>query len=216
MLDDLSLFQAKPAESGSLDIWFKALSSPKKQTYQQIIDYPDASIGKALYWLFLAGGFGGLLGSLVQTAFNTNSFFGLSSFQVSEQISSSAIIWSFLGTVLFAIGVPLITIINTGLIQLVARVFGVKPNYSKLLFAFAAYQAPLGLLICILGGIPTLGCIALPMAIYWLFLSVQVIRTVCEIKAGKAVICSLSPFGFGAALGFCTLVSLLATTIKIV
>jgi hypothetical protein len=216
MLEDLNLSQTASARSGSLELWFKALTSPTIQTYQQIFNHPDASLGKALYWLFLTGGFGGLIASLVQSAFNTNSFLGLSGFQISESISSSAVIWAFLSAGLFAVGVPLITLINTGLVRLAARGFGEKPSYSKLFFAFAAYQAPLGLLICLIGGIPTLGCIALPMTIYWLLLGVQVTRAACDLGAGKAVICILSPFAMGAVFSFCVMVGMLATQIEIV
>lgn len=216
MLEDLSLTQTTPAKSSSLELWFKALTSPTIETYQQIFNHPDASLGKALYWLFLTGGFGGLIASLIQSNFNTNAFFGVSGFQLAESISSSAIIWAFLSAILFSIGVPLITLINTALVRFAARWFGGKPNYARLLFAFAAYQAPLGLLICFIGGIPTLGCVAVPMIFYWLFLGVQVTQATCGMGAGKAVVCILSPFAMGAVFSICALAGMLATQIEIV
>jgi hypothetical protein len=214
--DDQALEEIIGRKLSTGEIWFKALSSPKVETYQQISDQPSASIGKALYWLFLAGGFGGLIAGLIQTAYNTDLFFGMASLDISEEFSTRGIIWSFLGTIIFAIGVPLVTLINAGLVKFVARLFGGKADYGKLVYVFAAYQAPLGLLICIIGGIPVLGCLGVPMVFYWLFLGVVVTRLTCKLAVAKALICSMAPILITGILGICAVVSMLIFSVELV
>ena len=216
MSDDQALAETNPKKLSTGEIWFKALTSLKAISYQKIIDQPNASLGKALYWLFLAGGFGGLIAGLVQTAFNTDMFFGIARLGMSEEFSSNGIIWSFLGAIVFAIGLPLVTLMNAALVKIFARIFGGKTDYGKLVYAFSAYQAPLGLVICIIGGIPTLGCLGAPLVVYWFILGILVTRSVCNIGVGKALICNLAPFLIVGLLGICLVAVLFGSSINIV
>jgi hypothetical protein len=215
MFDDLSLDFEAPIKLSTGEIWFKALSSPRVESYRQFINQEDSSAGTTLYWLFLAGGFGGLAAGLLQAAFNSHSFFGLVNISNGGEVSSGAILWAFFGALLFSVGVPLVTLINTGLIQIIIRAFGDRVSFERLLYVFAAYQAPLGLLICFIGGIPTLGCVSLPLLVYWLVLGVVAIRSVSQLEIGKAIVCTLAPLGLGGMMGICAVVVLVLSSIQI-
>lgn len=217
MFDELSLYHP-PSQIGlsTGEVWFKALSSPRIESFQQIVSLPDMTIGKALQWLFLAGGFGGLAAGLLQAAFNTNSFFGLSGMNNSGVVSADAIIGAFLGAVFFSVGLPFITLLNAGVVYITAKALGGKARYTELLFGFAAYQAPLVLLLCFLGAIPTIGCLSIPLIVYGMVLGVVVVRVVCEFETGKALLCNLAPVGVGGMFGVCVLFVALVSTIEIV
>jgi len=214
--EDQALAGTNPKKLSTGEIWLKALTSLRTKSYQKIIDQPNASLGKGLYWLFLAGGFGGLFAGLVQTAFNSDVFFGMVRLGMSEEFSSNGIIWSFLGAIVFALGLPLVTLVNAALVKIIARMFGGKTDFSRLVYAFAAYQAPLGLLICIIGGIPTLGCLGAPLVVYWFILGIVVTRSACKLGVGKALLCNLAPFLIAGLLGICLIVVLFGSSINIV
>jgi hypothetical protein len=204
-----------PKNRSSGEVWLKALSSPRVETLKHLIIQERSPLGKGLYWLFLTGGFGGLLAGLLRATFNQGWLFGLTNPSPAGDISSSAILGAFFGAILFSIGVPLITLVNTWLIQMIVRRLGGETSFSRLLFAFAVYQAPLGLLICTLIAIPTIGCLALPLMVYWLVLSVLAVKAACEVDTGKAILCNLAPFGSGAVFGVCMLAFTLSTSIEI-
>ena len=211
MLDNFELAEAPaPASLSTGEVWFRALSSPKVETFKKLILQEDSPARKALYWLFIAGGFGGLLAGLLAAAFNQ----GVRNPSPAGEISSGAVLGALLGAALFSIGAPLITVINTWLIQLIVRRLGGKTNFTQLLFAFAIYQAPLLLLICILVAIPTIGCLVVPLTGYWLVLSVLAVQAACELDMGKAVLCSLAPFGLGGVFGVCALLLALTSAIE--
>lgn len=216
MSEDKALKKEEPKILSTGKIWVKALTTFKAEKYQQITDQPNASLGTGLSWLFLAGGFGGLIAGLVQTAYQTDMFFGIVRLGLTKEFSSNGVIWSFLAAITFAVGLPIVTLVNAALVKIFARMFGGQTEFGNLVCALAAYQAPLGLVICIIGGIPTLGCLGTPLVLYWFILGIIVTRSACKLGVGKALLCNLAPFLIAALLGFCLIAFLFGSIIEIV
>ena len=182
------------------DTWIKALTQPNEGAYREIVNDPGASIGKAVLWLLIFGFVGGLLAGIIHAITGT-SFLN----QVSEltQYGDIPFDWpartggafmrivgsAFSGLVGGVIG----ALIYAALVMLVARAMGGTGTFEKLFYGFAAFGAPLGMVTSVIGAIPFIGCLGLPLGIYGLVLNVIANKAANEFDTGKAVISSLAP-----------------------
>ena len=183
-----------------VQIWIKAITSPKEETYKEIIHAPNASLGSAVLWLAAAGFLGGLLQGLVGMVTKTNVWTQFSQFsQYTDYNFAYAPRTGFISVIGGAFGglfgILIGTFIVTGLVQLVAKMLGGTGTFADLFYGFAAYQAPMRLVTLALGAIPFVGaCLGIPLAIYGLVLNVIANKAANEYDTGKAVISSLAPW----------------------
>lgn len=90
-------------------------------------------------------------------------------------------------------------IINAAVTQFIARLLGGTGTYSQLVYAFAAYTAPITIVSSILGvlgaALPVLGFIFSPLlGIYSLVLNVMAVKAVNQFSWGKAILTSVIIF----------------------
>lgn len=184
--------------SNPLQIWIKALTQPRTETYTQIVKDPGASTGKAVLWLAGAGLLGGLFTGIARGVFNVrmlgpqlNQFsdFGDIGF-LGAAGGFMAVIW---GVLVGVVGSLIGAFILTGIVQLAARALGGTGSFEQLFYGYAAFQAPLGLVTAVLGVIPIINCLSIPLGIYGLVLMVIANQAVHEYDTGKAIISSLAP-----------------------
>lgn len=213
MLDHLNFNDPPQSAVNTGAIWFKVLSSPSVGTFKQLLSQTDAHAGRAIFWLFLSGGFSGLIAGMLQTILPASMVREVSSQVNAGQVSSGAILWSFIFAVLLSIGLPLAALVNTGLIQIIIRLFGGKTSFSQLLFAYAAYQAPLVLILSLVAAVPLLSWLCPLILVYWLLLAITATTAASGLKTGKAFVCLLSPLAFIGVLGVCAVVMMLTSVI---
>lgn len=186
---------------GTVETWIKALTQPNKGAYRQIVNDPGASIGKAVLWLLLFGFVGGLLTGIIRSIGGTSFIdqisqyttdFGDIPFQMPA--SSGSAFMTIVGSAFGGLfGGVIGALIYAALVQLVAKMLGGTGTFEKLFYGFAAYGAPLGMVTSVLGAIPFVGCLSLPLGIYGIVLNVVANQAANEYDTGKAVISSLAP-----------------------
>lgn len=96
-----------------------------------------------------------------------------------------------LGAVL---GVLFLAII-AGISNLIARAVGGTGSFGQLVYVFAAYLAPLTIISSVLGIVPILNCVTIPLGFYGLFLNILAIKAVHELSWGKAILSSVVVIG---------------------
>ncbi len=188
-------FDAPSAEYKSLswsEVWISALTKPSVETYEGLVRDPGASANKAYLWVFICALIGYALSSLISLAigalFETSSIPG---FETSALFGSS-LIALVCCVPIFAILAVVGLIINSGLTQLIARALGGTGTYSELVYANAAYTAPLSLVSSIVGAIPFVNlCLGIPLAVYYIVLAVIATNAVNRFGWGKAVVSAL-------------------------
>jgi len=174
------------------EIWIDALIKPNVETYHDIGRHPNASAMRGFLWLFLAylistlvsvmgaaflGSLSAILGD--QSLGATPGFAGLSGL--------SMLCIAPLGAVL---GVLVLAAI-AGISHLIARAVGGTGSFGQLVYAFAAYMAPLTIVSSMLGVVPLLNCVTIPLGFYGLFLNILAIKAVHDISWGKALLSSV-------------------------
>jgi hypothetical protein len=185
----------------AVDTWIKALTQPNQAAYRQIVNDPGASIGKAILWLAIFGFVGGLLSGIIQAIGGASAMQ-----QVSQLFSDYGDIpmqlpartgGTFMTIVSSAFGGLIGGIIGAmlyaALVQVVAKMLGGTGTFEKLFYGFTAYGAPLGMVTSVIGAIPFIGCLGIPLGIYGIVLNVIANQAANEYDTGKAVISSLAP-----------------------
>lgn len=178
-----------------IQTFIKALTKPNEQAYREIVNDPGASVGKGILWFAVAGFISGTISGLINWLFGTSTLSQLS--QYTDYDIPIRAGGSFLGMIGSAFsglfGAIIGALIVVGLVQLVAKMLGGIGTFQKLFYGYAAAQAPLGMVTAILGSIPFLGCLALPLGIYGIVLNVIANKAANEYDTGKAVISTLAP-----------------------
>ena len=80
-------------------------------------------------------------------------------------------------------------LLYAGIAHVFARLLDGTGSYSDLVYAYAAFMAPLSLLTSILFAIPFLNfCLSIPAAIFYLILAVIAVSAVNQLGTGKSLI----------------------------
>ena len=142
--------------------WVKALTKPSEQTYSELIRQPDSSAQTAYIWMAVAGAISGLI-ALIRHG-------------------------SVFGILLTAVYAVLGLMVDAWVVNLFAtKVFKGKGNLSDLLYAFAAFAAPILVVNAILALIPVIGSIlSVLLSLFTLVLSVFATQAVYKLTTGKA------------------------------
>jgi hypothetical protein len=189
-----------------LGAWTAALRRPSVEVYESLLDDPAASLGRAVTWLFAASLAGYAISGLLEAAYFQFASKPdlLNSIATAEgidpQLASTILnnLWLAilclvpLGSVAFVMG----QLIYAGVLHFALSAFGGQETYADLVYALAAYTAPITLVSTLLGIIPCVNFLTLPLGIYSVFL---------HFLAAK----SASRLGWGATTASIVIVGLL-------
>lgn len=193
---------ATSAENAGLswdEVWFSAISQPSIATFERILGKSQVSAGRAFLWLAVSSLVAAALGFMLRLIVER-----LTTGQISPQtiiaLAAGVTVGPILGVVIAAVIV--------GVTQWVAGLLGGQGNFSRLIYAQAAYGAPLGIVIGALAAIPVLNLLNIILYIYAAILNVLAVQAVNRFSTGRAIAAVFIPgvvFGLLAACGIFTL-----------
>ncbi len=183
-------FQSSP-EHGTRqawsEVWLKAITRPSVATYETLVSMPDLSTGTAYAWVFVGALVGYIFAFLIGSVFGGFAGFGQPEAIIPYGGSGFSIL------LLVCVG-PLVSLlsvlglmISAGITQFIATALGGTGTYGKLVYAYAAYLAPLSVIASIVGAIPVVNCLTIPLGIYGLVLNVTAVKAVNEFGWGRAI-----------------------------
>ncbi len=172
------------------ETWSLVLTQPSVGTFQEIIEDPKASKRRAYLWVFVAT----LVGSAISVV--VNALFSEITAPTSNTSESTS---TFVSTLLaLLLGTPVSALLATFvfadavlLTQFVAHKLGGTGTIKQLMWASAAYVAPLSLGATALSAISIVNCTALLLSLYGLLLNCIAIKTVNRLSWGKAFVAAL-------------------------
>ena len=177
-----------------METFIKALTKPNEEAYKEIVNDPGASLGKGLLWIGVASLIGGLFTGIFNAIFGSSAFNQISQYADVDIPRAGSAIGTIFGSMFGGLfGAIFGALIFVGLVQLVAKMLGGTGTYAQLFYGYAAFQAPISLVTGLLGAIPLIGCITIPVAIYAIVLGVIANKATHEYDTGKAVISTLAP-----------------------
>ncbi|MEK6256887.1 MAG: YIP1 family protein [Chloroflexota bacterium] len=162
------------------ETWIKALTQPTEQTYEEIANDPGASTNKAYLWIAVTATISAFISISLGLLFGTYG----------EE--SGGLIFLLCAVVLVPMFSIIGTMISAGVTQMVAGMLGGTGSFSKLVYPYAAFYAPITLITAGLSIIPILGLLAFPIGFYGLFLNVLAVKAVNQFSWGKAAISTLA------------------------
>jgi hypothetical protein len=182
-------------------VWRDAVTKPSEQTYARIALAPNAKLTTAFLWIFLGSLVNFFLASLVQGALMRqmmqNSNFGVQGF---PEAAGGGLIAAICGAPVAAIISVVFFALTTGVVQLIAKMFGGRGTFDQLAYALAAILAPFYLvssLITLLGAIPYVGAcfgiVGLGVGLYVLVLEIMAVKGVNQFGWGQAIASLLLP-----------------------
>jgi len=168
------------------EVWSGALLRPSERTYDEIVNDPRATTGRAIAWIAVSSLVGFVISLVIQVVL------GGALSQVMEE--SGAAVGTGASILAFICGAPLVVVfsiiglaISSGITQFVASALGGNGTFAKLFYAFAAFTAPMSLVSGLLSSIPFVNCLAIPLGFYALYLEILAIRGVNQLSWGKAI-----------------------------
>jgi len=188
-----------------IEVWKSALTEAREETYARIAALPEATIGRAMLYIFLGSLVSGFLNVLASSgafaSMGGGNAFGSDMFGIAAAM--------------LVCGVPLIGVMGAfvffvfaGLTNWVAGLFGGVGNFNQLSFALAAIIVPgmlAGGVLSLFAMIPFLGFVfslaSLGLGLYLLYLEVLAIKGVHGLSTGQAVGALLLP-GLGLGILF--------------
>ena len=184
----------------AIQTWINVLTHPGEAAFDEERGRPQATIGTALIWIVIAAVITGILGWLqVQMFFGSGSQFTRmieqmnlppeATAELESMISSGMLSVMAGGSGLASIIVtPIMFVIGTGILHLIARLFGGTGDFGRFAYLLAAIQAPVNIISALLGFVPVLGgCIGAALAIYSLVLTFFAIKVEHALSDGRAI-----------------------------
>lgn len=196
--------------ANSFAIWTNVLTKPSEETFEVERQRPTANLTTALIWVVAAGLVTFIAQAITYLLFDPVQQFidiytqlmtayGMSQTAIdelltqvsSDSFSNSLLLGLFLGVLLF----PIFFLLGSGILWLVARVFGGQGDYNEQTYLISTYYAPLTMISVIASFIPFLGLlISIFISIYQVLLTYFVLRVTHNITPGKAVGTLVAPF----------------------
>ena len=180
-------------------VWISVLTRPSVATFERILRDPQASARRAYVWIFTSF----LVGSLINIL-------------IINMMSSANTGYNTItcGPVIQAVVAILSLALVTWMIQSIAsRFFGGSGTYASMIYAFAAWAAPMYLVSSATSEIPYINiCLTIPLAIYGIVLGVVAVKAVNKIGWGQAAASYIGVFilliGVVAVITLCVLITL--------
>ncbi len=194
--------EKQPNASPWIEVWFRALTQPSVNTFEQISNAPGASRFRALIWIGVSAfivslGITFLLLSGMLFNIRTTGF-PLWTLSIPPLVAILSIFWLSLGA---------------DISQFIATRLGGSGSSDKLTYSLAASLAPLILAAGIVCIVPFGVCLVAPLGIYGIFLNLLSIKAINRFDWGKAVLTSL-PFLIINIGGLILILALLGPTVE--
>lgn len=175
-------------------VWKDAVTKPSDQTYARLALAPNAKLSTAFLWVFLGSLVSSFLSSLVQGQAMQQM---MQSFGVEglPQTTGNTLITAICGAPIFAVISVLMFALVTGIIQVLAKMFGGRGTFEQLAYAFAAITTPFSLISGVLALLSVIPWVGACFGIVGLLAALYVV--VLEVMAVKGV----NQFGWGQAIG---------------
>lgn len=173
--------------------WRAALTRPSVATYTDLLLDPRVSLRRAGAWLLTAALLTYLLGITVQAALFPGTLVEAIR-EASEnapqgfQLAPTVLLVASLACAPFMAGVFLASyLVGLALLHFIASALGSQGSYTELVYAHAAYLAPLTLLASMLGMIPIVHCLTLPLGLYSLGLQQMARKAATRMTRGRVI-----------------------------
>ena len=186
------------------DVWMAAITQPSVETYEGLANDTNSEPQSAYKWVFITTLIGVAFSTIVGALFSTALNIGAGGDPALEAALGGGSIFAVLctGPIGGALAVLLLAL-WAGVSQLIAGALGGTGSYSKLVYTFAAFAAPLTLVATVLGTFPIIGLLQFPLWLYQLVLSVIAVKAVNQIGWGQAAIASLTLVAVLFVIGIC-------------
>lgn len=192
--DTFSLTKPKPVRKSYTfyEAWAAVLLMKGGNSYEDILDDPEAGTGRAFEWVAYASIISGLFFPFTLMANpqfaelkampEFNRFFG--SF---ESVTLTVIL-----SLAMAVLSPLFSVIGLAISawfqNLIAAFMGGHGDFGRTIYALSAYLAPLTILVAVIGIVPIVGqCFTSVVGIYSLVLNIRALQAAHSLTTGKAI-----------------------------
>lgn len=193
-IDNSMLSKPKPAVKSYAfyDVWLTALAAMNVESYESVLNDPEAGAGRAFEWIAYAGIISGLLApfSFVNSPQfaelkNLPQFSGLlGNIGTTTLIVFMALAMALITPILSAIGLA----ISAGIQNVLALLWGGNGNFGRTAYALAGYLAPMTIIIATLSIVPLIGqCLTSLLGFYNLVLNIRALRAAHSISVGQAI-----------------------------
>ena len=188
----------KPARTYSaLDVWGTALMAQDEKSYADLLIDPKMGLGRAFSWIAIAG-FVSALAVPLQLMFNPQIVQQMGQPELQQIFRSGDTSMLIFITIFAAVVAPIASVINLaisgGLQNFLAMFFGGGGNYTRTVYALAAFLAPMTMVTSFLAAIPLVGqCLAIPLGFYNLVLNVRALKAAHSLTNGAAIGVVLAP-----------------------
>jgi hypothetical protein len=162
-------------------VWLYALTRPSEATYNILVNDPAAKPTRGLLWVGLTSLFISLAVLVFRVIFGPNMEQMVNLLQRDAGAAArpvSILILLVCGIPAGAVVAVLGTVIYTALVNFTAGALGGTGNFNQLIYLFSAITAPLSLVSTLLGLVPILGCLGIPLAMYSVYLDILAVKTV--------------------------------------
>ncbi len=201
---------AVPTEYGTyswFEAWRMALTRPNEETFRSLADDPNGSLGRALGWITITSAISFLITSTAQLVFS-GLLAGPGLFEALEQEVGLLLPGGLMIAGVFICGLPMVALfsaigilIYSGIVQFTASAFGGEGTFAEMTYALAAFTAPITFLSAVIGWIPVVNCLTIPLGIYSLLLTLLAVKSVNRISWGKTIGIFAVLFLVGALIG---------------
>ena len=189
---------AEEAQSFSwIQAWTTALTRPSVAAYEALLRDPKAGMGRAVAWILVSslvsyGIIGGIQALLLRTTLAPAYLRGFEqgagrAVQSLPAFASSlwiaALCFIPIAVAAFLIG----QLFYAGILHFTASALGSQGTYGGLTYAIAAYTAPFTLLSSLLGLIPVVNCLTLPMGLYTIGLHLLAVKAATRMSWGRTI-----------------------------
>lgn len=179
----------KPVHTyGALDVWATALTVQDVKAYEDFLDDPKAGIGRAFTWVAIAGLVSAL--TLPFVILINPQFADAASMPELQTAGASSFL--VILTIIAVFVVPISSIINLaisgGFQHFLAMFFGGTGNYTRTVYALAAFITPISILTSLIAIVPYLGpCLITLIGLYSVVLNVRALRAAHSLSVGAAL-----------------------------
>jgi hypothetical protein len=192
-VDNSALSRPKPAARSYsfYDVWLTVITSFDVESYEEILKDPEAGAGRGFEWVAYAGIVSGLLAPL--SILNNPAVAELKNIPEFDGVFGSMGMTAFLVFLAFALALitPIISVLGlalgAGIQNVLAVFFGGNGDYSRTVYALAAYLAPMTIIIALVGIVPLVGqCLTGLISMYHIILNIRALRAAHSISAWQA------------------------------
>jgi uncharacterized membrane protein len=174
-----------------LDAWRVALTRPSLATYTDLLLDPKISLRRAIGWLFSSS----LLSYLIGVGIQALVLPGVLAEVIRDAAETAPagvgltptvlLVLSLACTPFLAAFVLLTYLVGFGVMHFIASALGSEGSYTELVYAHAAYLAPMTLLTTLLGMIPVVNCLTLPLGLYAFGLQLMALKASTRLGWGR-------------------------------